>query len=274
MKNQEIKLIISDIDGTILDDCHSLDTELKDNIQQLKAKEIPFILASARSPKGIFPIAESLDLADNPIACYNGALIVKGSSRYQTLIEHQLAHDEVSMIVDIIVNQFPEVSINLYSGADWYVNTLDKWTAIEAAITKETPEAANLQLLLLKKHVPVHKLLLVEEADVIKKVHDYMQNLHLFNSSFYLSKDNYLEVTSKQVSKEKALVEVADYYNVPLAQTMSIGDNFNDIPMLKLAGLGVAMSNAPQEVKWCADVETKTNNDNGVSAAIQKYVFA
>ncbi|GEO77916.1 hypothetical protein LMI01_02470 [Companilactobacillus mindensis] len=54
---------------------------------------------------------------------------------------------------------------------------------------------------------------------------------------------------------------------------MTLGDNFNDVPMLKIAGLGVAMANAPQEVKNCANVVTETNNHNGVSKAIEKYVL-
>ena len=54
---------------------------------------------------------------------------------------------------------------------------------------------------------------------------------------------------------------------------MTIGDNFNDIPTLNLAGLGVAMANAPQEVKNEADEATSSNNDNGVSQAIAKYVL-
>ena len=57
---------------------------------------------------------------------------------------------------------------------------------------------------------------------------------------FYLSKDNYLEVTAKHVSKEHALLEVAKYYDLPLEEVMTIGDNFNDSPMLALAGLGIA----------------------------------
>ena len=66
---------------------------------------------------------------------------------------------------------------------------------------------------------------------------------------FYLSNDNYLEVTAKHVSKEHALLRVAKYYDIPLEQIMTIGDNFNDIDMIRYAGLGVAMGNAADEVK-------------------------
>ena len=97
---KEIKLILSDIDGTILDNNHQVDAHLRDTITELKKESIPFVLASARSPHGMFPIAQELNLGANPIACYNGALIVEGNKEhYQTLIEHGLSKADVKKIV-------------------------------------------------------------------------------------------------------------------------------------------------------------------------------
>ena len=69
MKKQKIRLIVSDIDGTILNDQHQVDKNLKEQIPLLKKKNIPFVLASARSPLGMEPIAHELGLGDNPLAC-------------------------------------------------------------------------------------------------------------------------------------------------------------------------------------------------------------
>lgn len=275
MNSPTIELILSDIDGTILDEQHRIDQKLPQTIQQLKKQEIPFILASARSPRGIFPLAEELQLGDTPIACYNGALILEGNAtNYQTITEHALQSNDVVLILDVIKRNFPQVSISLYSGIEWFVDRTDKWTDIEAAITKDSPTVQDLQLFLLENNQPIHKLLLIEESAIIQELHKFLQKLSLNDTSFYLSKDNYLEVTSKEVSKEKALIDIANYYQIPLAKTMTLGDNFNDIPMLKLAGIGIVMQNAPQEVKNSADIETLSNNDYGVSHAIHKYVLA
>ena len=87
MIKQMIRLIISDIDGTILDDQHQVDPKLKDVISLLNREKIPFVLASARSPLGMEPIARELGLGDNPLACYNGALVIKGDPQaYETII--------------------------------------------------------------------------------------------------------------------------------------------------------------------------------------------
>ncbi|EMC47793.1 hypothetical protein SMU103_07505 [Streptococcus mutans SA38] len=269
-----IKLILSDIDGTILDNNHQVDAHLRDTITELKKESIPFVLASARSPHGMFPIAQELNLGANPIACYNGALIVEGNKEhYQTLIEHGLSKADVKKIVALIKKQFPHISINFYSGGDWIVEEIDQWVQIEADITKESPDIRNFDTLLTDDAIPIHKLLLIANAQAIQEFFTYLKRVNFEDASFYFSKDNYLEVTSQSVSKENALLEIAKYYDISLSQTMAIGDNYNDIPMLKLAGLGVAMANAPQAVKNEADIETVSNNDNGVSKVIEDYVL-
>lgn len=274
MTNHPIRLIISDIDGTILDDQHQVDPNLKDMIPLLSREKIPFVLASARSPLGMEPIARELGLGDNPLACYNGALVIKGDPQaYETIIEHPLDKKEIRTFLELVKTEFPSVSINLYSGKDWIANRLDKWVQIEAAITGERPMIQNELIPVLNAQMPVHKLLLIDEAPVIQKLHDYLQTLGFPKTSFYLSKDNYMEVTAKHVSKEQALYEIAQHYQVPLEQVMTIGDNFNDLPMLRLAGLGVAMGNAPEAVKTEAKAVIKSNNEHGVAEAVEKYVL-
>ena len=273
MTKQHIRLIISDIDGTILDDQHQVDSQLREQIPLLKKENIPFVLASARSPLGMEPIARELGLGDNPLACYNGALVIKGDPQaYETIIEHPLDKKEIRTFLELVKAEFPSVSINLYSGKDWIADRLDKWVQIEAAITGEQPMIQNVLMPVLNAQMPVHKLLLIDKAPVIQKLHDYLQTLDFPKTAFYLSKDNYMEVTAKHVSKEQALYEIAQHYQVPLEQVMTIGDNFNDLPMLRLAGLGVAMGNAPEAVKTKAKTVTKSNNEHGVAEALEKYV--
>lgn len=274
MTNQPIRLIISDIDGTILDDQHQVDSELKDMIPLLSREKIPIVLASARSPLGMEPIAHELGLGDNPLACYNGALVIKGDPQaYETIIEHPLDKKEIRTFLELVKAEFPSVSINLYSGKDWIADRLDKWVQIEAAITGERPMIQNELIPVLNAQMPVHKLLLIDQAPVIQKLYGYLQTLEFPKTAFYLSKDNYMEVTAKHVSKEQALYEIAQHYQVPLEQVMTIGDNFNDLPMLRLAGLGVAMGNAPEAVKTEAKAVTKSNNEHGVAEAVEKYVL-
>lgn len=275
MKNKEIKLVMSDIDGTILDDNHQIDNELKDTLKMLQKKDIPFVLASARSPKGIYQIAEDLEITAEPLACYNGALILENADKdnYKPIFSHELAIDEVKQIIHILKKEFPDVSINLYTGRDWFVQKFDKWVEIEANITNEEPLKRDIFELTESSDLTVHKLLLIGTSAEIKKVHQYLEHLNLEKSSFYFSKENYLEITNTEVTKERALLELSDFFKVPLENILTMGDNFNDVPMLSLAGIGVAMGNSPDEVKESADIIAPNNNQNGATKVIEKYVL-
>lgn len=267
---KDMKAIISDIDGTVLNDQHKVDEELIALIPQLQEREIPFVLASARSPLGMEPIAQALGLKEQPIAAYNGALVQLGQ---KVLFEHPVNKAEIRQVISLLTEEFPAISVNIYSAQDWLTNKLDKWSQIEADITGEKPQICPLLDPVLDLLRPIHKLLLIGDRDLIQQAFQRLQELNLDKTTFYLSKDNYLEVTAQQVSKELALKEIARYYDLPLENTMAIGDNFNDIPMIQLAGLGVAMANAPAAVKDQADAVTLSNNQAGVARAIEDYVL-
>ena len=224
-----IRLIVSDIDGTILDQQHQVDPDLIELIPKLQEKKIPFILASARSPIGIAPIARRLGVHQEPIACYNGALIVKGE---EILFEHNLNKDEIRTFLHHVEELDPSISINCYSGSVWFNSREDQWTQVEASITGETPQIQPLSQTLSDDALHLHKLLLIGETQNIQEL-----------------------------------------YQVPLEQVMTIGDHFNDLPMIRLAGLGVAMGNAPEAVQKEAQVVTSSNQEHGVAKAIQDYVL-
>ena len=120
-----IRLIISDIDGTILNDHHQIGPRVGSIDPGFKARNHSLVLASARSPKGMAPIAKELGIEDCPMACYNGALIQKGE---QVLFEHPLDKIEARQFIDWANQHFPQVSINLYSGKDWMTDHLDQWS--------------------------------------------------------------------------------------------------------------------------------------------------
>src|SRR5699024_8470536 len=139
-------------------------------------------------------------------------------------------------------------------------------------ITNEEPLESDLLGLVEASDLNVHKLLLIGTPDEIEKSYRHLEYLNLETSSFYLSKENYLEITNIEVSKERALLELSEYFGISLENILTMGDNFNDIPMLSLAGIGVAMENAPDKIKEIADVIAPNNNQNGAAKALKKYV--
>ncbi|MCR5763265.1 MAG: Cof-type HAD-IIB family hydrolase [Treponema sp.] len=78
--------------------------------------------------------------------------------------------------------------------------------------------------------------------------------------------------SKKDATKEKAIKALSDYLNIPTDQMVSFGDDFNDIGMLKMCGKGIAMQNAIEEVKRCADEIALSNNEDGVADWIYRYI--
>ena len=83
-----------------------------------------------------------------------------------------------------------------------------------------------------------------------------------------------LEFNPKDTNKGTALKRLSEYLNIPMEETMALGDSYNDIEMLETAGLGVAMANSPKDIKDISDYTTLAdNNNNGVAEAINKFIF-
>lgn len=271
---KEIKLIVSDIDGTILDDQHQISSQLKQLLPDLTKHGIHFVLASARSPQGMAAIATTLTLADQPLACYNGALILNHAhlELSETLFSQPLDQLEAIRVFQEIQRYFSSISLNLYSGINWFVPAFDHWVKAESEITQIQPTVADLSDLLHARHVPVHKFLLIDQANTIQSLIAHLNKLSLHHTAYYLSKNNYLEITHRDISKATVVTELAKYYDLQKDQVLAIGDNYNDLPMLQAAGIGIAMANAPIAVQQAATDVTTSNQEEGVIRAIKKYV--
>jgi len=82
-----------------------------------------------------------------------------------------------------------------------------------------------------------------------------------------------VEISDKNGHKGTGIAAVANHFNIPMKDTVAMGDNFNDLGMLEVAGFAVAMGNAEEEIKQIADVVTLTNDEFGVAHAIKVYVL-
>jgi hypothetical protein len=84
---------------------------------------------------------------------------------------------------------------------------------------------------------------------------------------------HFLEFISNTAGKGTALEEIGKIFNIDKSEMIAVGDSYNDVCMLKYAGFGVAVENAPDDIKELCDYVTLSNNDNGVAAVIEKYIL-
>jgi len=262
-------MLCLDIDGTLLNSNHKISVETKNIISKLsKEKNIPVILVSARMPKGIDFLQEELEIKE-PIICYSGALVL--DKKYNTIFKNYIQSENVRKIIEKTKKYNLHVSI--YSDERWIIEKNDKWSKIESDIICRKPEILEFDYLTTNLNCGVNKILVIGDEDEISEINKLL-NEELGNQlNIYQSKSTYLEIMNKDVSKPKAIEQLLSLYDIDSSEIVAIGDNYNDVDMLKYAGVGVAMGNSPEKVKHSSDFITLSNDEDGIVTAVNKYFY-
>lgn len=260
------KAVFSDIDGTLLDSTHMILPDTKQKIQEINRKGIPFILVSARMPRGMTGIRDELGIR-MPMVCYSGALVVdeKGEILFSRNIELHMA----DQVYRSIQKEKIDISFSLYSGNRWIASDPgNPWIRQESFITGVKPEIGDFTDLTVFENI--HKILCMGEPGKILRLERMLQ-VKFPKLSAYRSKDTYLEIMSDQASKSNAVSILEMYLGISRQEVIAFGDGHNDKDMLAYAGLGIAMGNASEEVRKSADLVTDTNDREGLKKALDKY---
>ncbi|MDD3745748.1 MAG: Cof-type HAD-IIB family hydrolase [Anaerostipes sp.] len=254
-----LKAVFSDIDGTLLNTKHEVSKDTKEVIQEIMKHGIPFVLVSARMPKGMISIRDEIK-AHYPMICYSGALIVDADGN--DLFSCNFKQSTAKNIYKSLRKYSTDISINIYSENRWIVEDKEeKWAKQESEITGVIPEEINFE----NKEVftCVHKYLCMGEPEEINKVENFLK-VEYPEVRIYKSKPTYLEIMTMEASKSNAIRLLEDYFHIQKEETIAFGDGFNDIDMISYAGVGVAMGNAADEVKEVADIVADTNENEGL----------
>ncbi len=267
-----IKLIVSDIDGTLVDDQGKLLSQTISGVQAAVQCGAKMVLASARPPKGMFQIAQQLDI-DSTMIAYNGALTAKtdANDQLQVFAEQPIPLTLAQKVQRMVAEQWPVASINLYANNDWFVANAGPWEQQEAAGIGFDPQVTDLAAWLRVGSEPVHKMLIMADPSVVSAVEKTLQEPEFGELTAYRSKETYLEIVANGVTKAAALTTLLKEDQLSPQAAIAFGDNFNDVDMLKTAGVGVAMGNAPAAVKAAADLVTTANNQPGIQQVLDKY---
>lgn len=264
----KVKLICSDIDGTLLNVERQLSKETISVFQKLKDR-LPIVLISSRMPSAMRHLQNEIGISDMPLIAYNGGLILSdGEVKQSTCIEFDL-------LKTISKLNSENLHLSFYHEDKWFAPQMDTWTAREINNTKVEPEIkTNAEVLDLwsSTKTGAHKIMCMGEADSVEKMFQKLQNefgqfLHL-----YRSKPTYIEIAPRQISKRSAIQHLAkDKYNFELEDIMGFGDNYNDIEMLESIGLGLAVANAKPEVKQVSNQVIGHAKEDGVADFLKTH---
>ena len=264
------RLILSDIDGTLLNSRHQLTVGVKHAIQHYVEAGGIFVLASARPPMAMTALARQMGLSV-PLVSLNGALIGQPEGNQLRILVATSWPEEVGPQVYHALSTLP-LSLNVFSGTYWYVAELDEWTAQEAAITEIAPTTAPIWSMLINR-LSVQKMLCMGDPAVVDKAEKIVLAHPEWQLTASRSKATYLEIVRQGVSKKSALQTLSSLYRIPIQETMALGDGENDLPMLQAAGLGVTLANALPQVSAVIKTVVPDNDHDGAAVAIQQYAM-
>jgi Cof subfamily protein (haloacid dehalogenase superfamily) len=263
-----IKLIASDLDGTLLNENCRISKRTKEAIKCAEKKGVLFTFATGRMYRSALPFAEELGL-DLPLITYEGALVK--TSRTKEVISHRPLDMDLAKEV-ITIGDKRNFSINVYVDDEIYVHreteaVRDYCRVVRVPYTK----VDHLQSFLEKS--PTKVLYIGAEEELVRLWGELEEE---FGDQVYITKStpHFLEFTHPQATKGDGIQVLSQMLNIKKEEIMAFGDNFNDLPLLGSAGLAVAMENGREELKKEADYVTASNREDGVAQAIEKFVLS
>ena len=263
------KLLCSDLDGTLLSTKSDVSKYTIAQIHRIR-KKTRIILVSARMPNGMYYIQRDLGILDQPIVCYNGALVLEGTK------------ESLSVTIPLeIVGQIYEVcegfgtDLGLYAFDEWHVPKTSERVEKEIKYTKTNPVFQStlntLEQWVIKKS-GIHKVMLMGTKPTSDELMPILGEKFGNEINLYRSNDTLIEIAPKSVSKLTAIQKLLRT-NEDLQDVIAFGDNYNDIDMLKNAGCGVAVANGREEVKQIANFITSRNTEDGVARYIEEHLL-
>jgi Cof subfamily protein (haloacid dehalogenase superfamily) len=274
---QQVKLLVIDIDGTLLDPQRQITSRTRAAIQAAQAAGVIVTLATGRGHRNTFPVADELGMAI-PLITYDGALILQHPDR--TIIHtHFLAATIAQQAAEILIEHRIQPVIHRMNGAGEEI-----WTG--------HAEFDNPELAIYFATFPIarrmdHATLCTNQPDPLRVVAFASEETlsHLAPSVdrlecawYILERGNYgcseISIMNKTCSKASSVAMLAQHLNIPLSEVMAIGDNINDLEMLQEVGWGVAMGQASDTIKEAAHAITASNAEEGVALAIERYILS
>ena len=266
----EYKLIAMDLDGTLNNDQKIITEKTKAALMAAQKRGIRLALASARPSPGLFKERDILCLQDynGILMSYNGGRIVDAATG-KVLFETSMDLAQTKQVLRRL-EALPVTPI-LDDGVQFYVADKNGYKVdYECKNNNMTcTEVGNLADFL--SFAPIKILMSVqpeELAEVQKQIADFLpETLTVVQTAAF-----YLEVIPKVINKGQGIRDICAVLGIDPSEVISFGDAANDIPMLREAGMGVAMGNAAEAVMAAANMVTLSNNDDGIAVALEKLL--
>lgn len=273
------RLLALDVDGTLLDPNGDLRPAVQQAIARVREQGICVVLCTGRRFRSALPIARALQL-ETPMVVHNGALVkdptttetlhqtVLHPTVYQQAIDHLRRLSVPMLYVDAFSENIDILTEDMQHAHPFQQEYLtDNLAHCRIVPDLNTPPAYGVVMMSIMAEVtrlsPLRSQLTETLGESVR--------LHLLINKNY--QGHILEVLPPDVSKWNALRQLAQSEGVAAESIVAVGDDENDMQMIQHAGLGIAMGNAPEEVKTVADYVTGHNAEDGLVQAIERFLL-
>jgi len=254
-----IKMVVTDLDGTLLRDDKTINAYIIETFAELRAQGILIAFATARSPRSLWEYREQIQ---------PGIVITNGGARAlagkETVMQVAIDLETTNAIISELKASAHVEQLCADTGENYYTNEgLDRsvWRGYENAIMTDFSEPLTAPALKIAPFSSNKAAL----ATIAAK-HEQVQLIHF-------TEDNWNQFQHINASKEAALAAVCKKLHINLSDVAAFGDDYNDIGMLSVVGVGVAMGNAIAEVKAVADCVCDTNENDGVAQWLRENML-
>jgi Cof subfamily protein (haloacid dehalogenase superfamily) len=264
-------LIATDVDGTLLDDDEHITTRTRDAVSAAVSAGAQFVLATGRPPRWIRPVVDALGFAPMAV-CANGA-VVYDPANDRIIAARTLSADALAALAEIAERAIPGAGLAVErvgrSAHDAATPQFVSSPGYEHAwLNPDNTEVSRADLV----SAPAVKLLIrktgARSADMASQLARYVGTE---GDITYSTNNGLIEIVPRGISKATGVAEIATPLGITAADVVSFGDMPNDVPMLRWAGLGVAMGNAHPEAMAAADEVTTANTDDGLARVLERW---
>ena len=267
MSRPPIRLMISDVDGTLVRKDKTVSDATVAAVQRLREAGVKFTLVSARPLTGVQSLLQRLGI-DEPVGAYNGGTIARpdGTVLSAERLDAATARETLQRFdQDWVVTW-------VFADGKWHTKTTDTpHNKSEITTAAQQPTVVDSFDDLVDR---VDKIVAVSDDEPrLAELEAQTQRALKSRATVARSQTYYLDVTAPDANKGHGVTELARALHIPLEQVAVIGDGQNDVYMFKVAGLSIAVDNASDEVKKAADHVTDANVDDGVAHAIDRFVL-
>ena len=262
------QLLALDLDGTLIDRSLVIRPRVRAAIAAARERGVRGCIVTGRMFRAALPFVRELAF-DAPVICYQGAAIVDPNS--DDVLRHtSLANRTVLELIER--TRADAMHLQLYANDCYYVEAENEFSELYAQLSQARPVAVP-SLAEQFRFSDATKAVIIDNPS---RVTEYLPHLQAaFEGRAYITRSypQFIEVLNPAVDKGEALQFVAKRLGIPMESVIAIGDSWNDAPLLKAAGFGIAMGSAPPELLSVADATVGDYESDGVAEAIETFVL-